>query len=302
MSTFRSGGQARDADYGKALRVATVTAVIIGVALLALITFRISYSAIHSVVLVAGVPPAQAGMYPLILDGMLVIASLAGIALHNAEWWMRGYAWFLALSLLATMSVLDASHAAGIGLPHRPAAVMMALIPWVLLLLGLGLLLGVLRHLRATRAVTPASTEHRSVNENVSQPVNGQPSAAVTPSWNRPASDGAQQPSSPQPKLTVALTEPAAGLAESPVPPESADGLAEPDGPDVRPLPTGPKPGVAAAGPAELDDPDVPHVRLLPPGPKPAADSGGLAEADEPDVPLVRLLPPGPKPDADSAG
>lgn len=65
---------------------------------------------------------------------------------------MQGYAW---LSVIVLLAVAGAVHAAGISLSHRPAAAAVAALPWALFLLGFGLLLSMLRHLRTARAAKP---------------------------------------------------------------------------------------------------------------------------------------------------
>src|SRR5262245_45127247 len=258
MSAFRGGQQARQVDNNGTLRVTAVATVTTGVVLLALIAFRISYAGIHGVALAAGVSPAQAGAYPLILDGALVMACVAGLALNGAQWWMRWYAWLLVLTLLAAMAALDAIHAAGIGLPHRPAVLTMAVAPWVLLLLGLGLLLGVLRHLRGARPVSaapPPDSRYAPVSANTFPPAGSQPPPAAVPAWDRRAGDGIRRSPPPQPGPTAGLTVGTAGLAAPALPPRPAAGWGEQDeaegldGPDVRLLPPGPKPGGDTTGP-----------------------------------------------------
>lgn len=225
MSALRSRQQAREMDY-QTLRLTAVVMVVTGVVLLAIVSFRFSYAAIHSIALAAGVSPGEAGVYPLILDGMLVIACVAALALRGAEWWIRGYAWLLVLVLLAAMAMLDAWHAAGIELPHRLAAGMMALMPWVLLLLGLGLFLGVLRDLRAARALN-APDSHLSRN--------GLTAANSTP--EREAA-GADRPDVSL--LVPGFKPPEPILRAEPAGPAEFD---DPDEPAVRLLPPGPKPG-----------------------------------------------------------
>ena len=59
------------------------------------------------------------------------------------------------LVLFAAVAVAGAVHAAGVSLPHPPAAAAVAALPWALFLLGFGLCLSVLRHRRAARAAAP---------------------------------------------------------------------------------------------------------------------------------------------------
>jgi uncharacterized protein DUF2637 len=233
VSALRGGRQAREVD-DQTLRTTAVVVVVTGVVLLAYISFRFSYAGIHSIAVAAGVSPGEARLYPLILDGMLVVACVAALALHRGRWWMRGYAWLLVLALLAAMAVLDAWHAAGVGLPHRLAAAMMAVLPWLLLLLGLGLFLVVLRDLRDVRARGAAGGR---------VPQRRPPAADPTPQREAAGRD--------RPDASVLLP----GLAPPEPPPEPVrPGLAEfddPEEPAVRLLPPGPKPGGAPAAPGD---------------------------------------------------
>ena len=144
----------RAADYGTRFQVAAVVIAITGVMLLAVAAFLVSYAGIRQIAVAAGVSPALAGLYPLMVDAALVVACVAALALRGAGWQMQGYAWLSVIFLLAAVAVAGAVHAAGVSLPHRPAAAAVAALPWVLFLLGFGLCLSVLRHLRAARAGT----------------------------------------------------------------------------------------------------------------------------------------------------
>ena len=67
---------------------------------------------------------------------------------------MQIYARLSVFFLVAAIAVVGAMHAAGVSLSHRPAAATMAALPWGLFLLGFGLWLAMLRHLR-TAAMNP---------------------------------------------------------------------------------------------------------------------------------------------------
>ena len=126
-----------------------------GVMLLAVAAFLVSYAGLRQIAVAAGVSPALAGLYPLIVDAVLVVACVAALALRGAGWQLQGCAWLSVMVLFAVVAVAGAVHAAGVGLPHRPAAAAVAALPWGLFLLGFGLCLSVLRHLRAVRAAGP---------------------------------------------------------------------------------------------------------------------------------------------------
>ena len=138
--------------YGRGSQVAAVLIVITGVALLATLAFLVSYPGARQIALLAGVSPALAGLYPVIIDAVLVVACVSALALRGAAWWLQLYAWLSMFLLVAAIAAVSAVHAAGVSLSHRPAAATMAALPWGLFLLGFGLWLSMLRHLRTAPA------------------------------------------------------------------------------------------------------------------------------------------------------
>ncbi|HEY5989332.1 MAG TPA: DUF2637 domain-containing protein, partial [Streptosporangiaceae bacterium] len=147
MSDYLTG-RGRRADPRRRLRLAALTAVVTGVVLLAIAAFLLSYQGIHSIAHRAGVTNTLAALYPLILDAMLVIASAAILALRGAGWVTRVYVWLSLLILLTAVATGDALHAMKIVLPEQPTRAVVAVTPWALLLLGFGLWLAMLRHVR----------------------------------------------------------------------------------------------------------------------------------------------------------
>ncbi len=151
MSSYSPGRGPRPADPDPRLRLAALSAVILGVALLAAAAFALSYAGIHEIALRAGVAPGLARLYPLIFDATLVIAAAAALSLRGAGWWPEGYAWFSLLLMLGAAATSDALHATNVTLPAQPTRAVVAVTPWVLLLLAFGLLLEMLRHFRRVR-------------------------------------------------------------------------------------------------------------------------------------------------------
>ena len=139
-------------DLNGALRVLAMIAVVGGVLVLAAAAFVLSYAGIHAIALTTGVSPALARLYPLIFDAMLVVAAAAILSLRGAGLLTRCYAWLSLLVLLCVAAWADALHATAAQLPHRAAAATVAIIPWALALLGFGLLLAMLRHMRLRQA------------------------------------------------------------------------------------------------------------------------------------------------------
>ncbi len=204
MILERPWRRSRRADYDNWLRMTMLA----GVVLLAVAAFLLSYAGIRDIAVAARVSPAHAGLYPFMFDAALVVACLAALGLRGADWWMQSFAWISITFLLAAVAVAEAVHAASINLPQKPAAGVMAAIPWTLLLLVFGLWLSILRHTRMVRVITPQG-------------------------------DLANEPVSSAGPLGPVVTQRSAGRPGVPD--------ADLDGPDVRLLPARPRPSVPDA-------------------------------------------------------
>ena len=221
MSNDPVGRPARSADLHSKLRLAALAAVVAGVVVLAAAAFVLSYEGIHQIALRAGVSPGLAKLYPVIFDVMLVIAAAAALALRGASWWARCYAWGLLLILLAAVAIGNAVHATGTTLPAQPTKAIVAVTPWVLLLLAFGLLLQLLRHFRTTRSAAAKATAAAAASASAGIGVDGGPlaaSALTAPSSNAASGNTARE--APRVDLDTLLG-PRAG---QPVPTETAAG------------------------------------------------------------------------------
>ena len=158
MSDFSAMRTSRTGDPHPTLRLAALTAVIIGVILVAVAAFLLSYEGIHQIAIQAGVSAGLARLYPLMFDAMLVIACAATLALRSAGWGAKCYVWASLLLLIGAVAVGDALHATGVKLTGEAARATIAIIPWVLLLMGFGLWLVMLRQWRRTRAMAADGT------------------------------------------------------------------------------------------------------------------------------------------------
>jgi hypothetical protein len=156
MSDYPVMRGSRSGDPHPTLRLAALTAVIAGVILVAVAAFLLSYEGIHQIALQAGVSPGLARLYPLMFDAMLIIACAATLALRSAGWGAKSYVWVSLLLLVGAVAVGDALHATGVRLTGQAARATIAIIPWVLLLMGFGLWLVMLRQWRRTRAMAAA--------------------------------------------------------------------------------------------------------------------------------------------------
>jgi hypothetical protein len=138
-------------DAGRAMRLVALVAVVIGLAALTAAACVLSYSSMHHLAIQAGVSARLASVYPLIFDAMLVLAGCSVLALRGAGLGSRVYGWLCMLVLLGGLAAGGALNAAAIKIPHRLAGVVAAIVPWVLVLIGFGLLLVLLRYARSRR-------------------------------------------------------------------------------------------------------------------------------------------------------
>ena len=143
MSDYPVTRGARPGDPHLRLRLAALTAVITGVILVALAAFLFSYTGIHHIALQAGVAPRLARLYPLMFDAMLIITCSAVLATRTAGWGTKTYVWVCLLLVVGAVAVGDALYATGVHLTGQAARATIAVIPWVLLLLGFGIWLAI---------------------------------------------------------------------------------------------------------------------------------------------------------------
>jgi hypothetical protein len=325
MSYQHPAQPVRPADNHRGLRLLALTAVVIGLMLLAAAAFVLSYAGIHEVALSAGVSSRWARLYPLMFDAMLVIACAAVLALRGAGVPSRCYAWLSMLVLLAAAAGADTVHATGVILPRRPTAAAAAIIPWALVLIGFGLLLCMLRQARLRRAAAAAAPERmfpeRSGHVEVragahearaegsdpagpaaSPMVSASPAAvAVTASASpapRPALPSASAAPSPAPATTSAS--PSALPA---TPPSSPTTPAAPPAtsPTTPPTPPATSPTTPSAPPAT--PPTPPATSPTTPVTASASDASGRDDtAVDPELDLALEAEPGPDDPASDEG
>ena len=117
-----------------------------GVIGLAAAGFAMSYDALHSLALTNGVPPALAWMWPLVVDGFIVVASLS-VVRAVADNRRATYPWLLVLAFSTISIAFNVVHA-GPTLVAR----FVAAIPPAALVLSFELLMRQLRQQCATQA------------------------------------------------------------------------------------------------------------------------------------------------------
>ncbi|AXH45427.1 membrane protein [Mycobacterium phage Commander] len=121
-----------------AVRVATAGTVAVGG-----LAFALSFTALSDLASHVGVTPGQEWMVPLVIDGGIIVATMATVALTRHGW----YAWTL-LILSSLVSVAGNVVHAG---PHGPIAMAVAAIPPLWLLASTHLTVLLYRETRESR-------------------------------------------------------------------------------------------------------------------------------------------------------
>ncbi|BEP13314.1 hypothetical protein acdb102_16250 [Acidothermaceae bacterium B102] len=141
-------------------RIQTVTTA--GVAGLAIGAFLLSYDALHQLARTSHVPAPLAWLWPLIVDGFILVASLAVLdAVHTGQ--RARYPWMLVLASSTLSVTFNVLHA-----PHDLVAQLVAAIPPLALVLSFELLMRQIHHrlqqaLHIQPSIThaPALEDHR---------------------------------------------------------------------------------------------------------------------------------------------
>lgn len=130
-----------------------------GVVSLAVAGFAMSYDALHSLAVDQGVPAALAWLWPLVVDGFIVVASLS-VVRAVADGRRAAYPWVLVLAFSGISVAFNVIHAA-----PTLVARLVAAIPPAALVLSFELLMRQLRAalLPATVAFSTAITESSPV-------------------------------------------------------------------------------------------------------------------------------------------
>lgn len=139
-------------------RLAVSTA-IVGTVLIAVAAFWLSFTALTDLAHRSGVAAEQAWAWPLIVDGLIVVATVAVVALdgQRAAW----YPWLLLMVGTAVSVTANALHATVAAAPSVPAALAgcVAAVPPLVLLASTHLMVVLVRSHRTTPADTEPAAE-----------------------------------------------------------------------------------------------------------------------------------------------
>jgi Protein of unknown function (DUF2637) len=132
-----------------------------GVAALAVGAFLLSYDALHQLARTSHVPAPLAWLWPLIVDGFILVASLAVLdAVHTGR--RAFYPWLLVLGFSALSVTFNVLHA-----PHDLVAQLVAAIPPLALVLSFELLMRQIHHRLQQSKVTTSVRETANPPEQV---------------------------------------------------------------------------------------------------------------------------------------
>ena len=215
-------------DTGRAMRLVALVAVVLGLAALTAAACVLSYSSIHHLAIQAGVSERLASVYPLIFDALLVLAGCSVLALRGAGFASRVYAWLCMLVLLGGLAAGGALDAAATKVPHRVAGEVAAIVPWVLVLIGFGLLLALLRYARSRRL----GQSHTEAAPGFA--ANPAPVAAPPAAEARAAEAAAEAPG--RPTVQQAELQLRARIPDQPAAPDDLDAAGQPES-ELNPAP-----------------------------------------------------------------
>jgi hypothetical protein len=127
-----------------------------GVLVLAAAAFTLSYDALHQLALDSRIRPHLAWLWPVVIDGTIVVALLTVLAANRAAR-RAGYPWALAALFSAASVAFNIAHA-----PDRPVAQLVFAMAPVALILTTHLLMQQIGWRQATPGSTAPGAEHQA--------------------------------------------------------------------------------------------------------------------------------------------
>ena len=182
-----------------------------GVLVLAAAAFTLSYDALHQLALDSRVRPGLAWLWPVVIDGTIVVALLTVLAAKRASSG-AGYPWALAGVFSAASVAFNVAHA-----PDRPVARLVFAMAPVALVLTTHLLMQQVGWRRATADPIASVAEHQAGSEAAHPHRSGDHPAPEPPDPNgdAPAGARARVRAAYEAQLAAGHTPTGAGLARS---------------------------------------------------------------------------------------
>ncbi|SNT50617.1 Protein of unknown function [Streptosporangium subroseum] len=146
-----------------ALRRAGIAVAGVGVAALTAAACVLSFEDLRDLAIIGEARPNLAYLYPAAFDALLVIAMIGVLLLRGGRWLVRLQAGVILVLLFAAAATAEVTTAmrTTAAMDVRQAAVVVAVAPWVILVVALWLWLLLIKHAAARRsAVDEASADH----------------------------------------------------------------------------------------------------------------------------------------------
>ncbi|GGO05830.1 hypothetical protein GCM10010116_11430 [Microbispora rosea subsp. aerata] len=121
-------------------------------AVLAGVACALSFDDLRALAVTGQAEPQLAYLYPTAFDVLLIVALVSVPLLRGARFLVRLQAGFVLIVLLASAAAANAATAVGVSFDSEVTTLVVALLPWVMLAIGLWLLLLLLKHVRTNRA------------------------------------------------------------------------------------------------------------------------------------------------------
>jgi hypothetical protein len=151
-------------DRRTRLLVAQLVLAVLGAVVVGVCELVLSYDAERAVALAAGVDHAVDDLFPVGLDGLLMTATFAAVALHGAPVWTRRYIWSVFGGGLLVALACNGAHSFAVAHGGRvvlsgPQAFLVSAVPPVSAAAAVHLVVLVVRHVGQVLAGRPAVRE-----------------------------------------------------------------------------------------------------------------------------------------------
>ncbi|MFI6506486.1 hypothetical protein ACIBCT_02680 [Streptosporangium sp. NPDC050855] len=153
---------ARPSRVAVALRRTGIAVAGIGVAALTAAACVLSFEDLRVLAVAGRAPAGLAYLYPAAFDALLVIAMIGVLLLRGGWWPVRLQAGLILTLLFAGAVAAEVVTAMRVAVDEQRAAIVVAVAPWVILILALWLWLLLIKHAAARRAATDAASAGRS--------------------------------------------------------------------------------------------------------------------------------------------
>ena len=162
-----------------------VVLAVTGTILLALGAFWLSFTTLRDLAVLSGVPAEQAWIWPLIVDGVILEATISVVALRNSAQAARRFAWLLLAAGAGVSVAANITHAVVAADTRVPAliAALVASVPPLVLLAMTHLTVELTRNSTPTAAALETSTHDAPLTVTSGAPdLNRQHSSTMTAS------------------------------------------------------------------------------------------------------------------------